>query len=216
LHEVDDTMALKRAADIAKPKMKRKASEKELRKLQVELCHLQDWVKQTGARIIIVFEGRDAAGKGGTIKAPRRYCFGLRIPKGSPPIGRATGKMPAAGLGLRSKRSPTMDRRRRSSNASTACWRTPLATTGMVHGASTKNNGVGVPTPRKTACLDPGTRPELHLPNVAAQRRVVSVARIRLDPRKSVRSFKGIICDNISEFESYMPSQPVRSLQRTN
>jgi polyphosphate kinase 2 len=50
-------------------KMKRKAYEKELRKLQVELCHLQDWVKETGSRIIIVFEGRDAAGKGGTIKA---------------------------------------------------------------------------------------------------------------------------------------------------
>ncbi len=50
-------------------KMKRKAYEKELRKLQVELCHLQDWVRQTGARAIIVFEGRDAAGKGGTIKA---------------------------------------------------------------------------------------------------------------------------------------------------
>ena len=50
-------------------RMKRKAYEKELRKLQVELCHLQDWVRQTGARVIIVFEGRDAAGKGGTIKA---------------------------------------------------------------------------------------------------------------------------------------------------
>jgi polyphosphate kinase 2 len=50
-------------------KMKRKAYEKELRKLQVELCYLQDWVKETGARIIIAFEGRDAAGKGGTIKA---------------------------------------------------------------------------------------------------------------------------------------------------
>jgi polyphosphate kinase len=49
--------------------MKRKAYEKELRKLQVELCHLQEWVKEKGARIIIVFEGRDAAGKGGTIKA---------------------------------------------------------------------------------------------------------------------------------------------------
>jgi polyphosphate kinase len=49
--------------------MKRKAYEKELRKLQVELCHLQDWVKSAGARIIILFEGRDAAGKGGTIKA---------------------------------------------------------------------------------------------------------------------------------------------------
>jgi polyphosphate kinase len=61
-------MTLKHAAD-NKPKMKRKPYEKELRKLQVELCYLQDWVKKTGARIIIIFEGRDAAGKGGTIKA---------------------------------------------------------------------------------------------------------------------------------------------------
>jgi polyphosphate kinase len=50
-------------------RMKRKAYEKELAKLQVKLCHLQDWVKATGAKVIIVFEGRDAAGKGGTIKA---------------------------------------------------------------------------------------------------------------------------------------------------
>jgi polyphosphate kinase 2 len=50
-------------------KLKRKAYEKELRKLQVHLCYLQDWVKDKGARIIVVFEGRDAAGKGGTIKA---------------------------------------------------------------------------------------------------------------------------------------------------
>src|SRR5262252_8236767 len=42
---------------------------KELTRLQTELCHLQDWVKRKGLRIIIVFEGRDAAGKGGTIKA---------------------------------------------------------------------------------------------------------------------------------------------------
>jgi len=52
-----------------KTRMKRKAYEKELRKLQVDLCHLQDWVKSTGSRVMIVFEGRDAAGKGGTIKA---------------------------------------------------------------------------------------------------------------------------------------------------
>ncbi len=50
-------------------KMKRKDYEKELRKLQVELCHVQDWAKAKGAKIIVVFEGRDAAGKGGTIKA---------------------------------------------------------------------------------------------------------------------------------------------------
>src|ERR1700754_3514402 len=55
--------------DGAPAKMKRKAYEKELRKLQVELCRLQEWVKSKGARAIIVFEGRDAAGKGGTIKA---------------------------------------------------------------------------------------------------------------------------------------------------
>src|SRR5258707_2432894 len=50
-------------------KMKAKKYEKELRKLQARLCHLQDWVKQKGLRVIIVFEGRDAAGKGGTIRA---------------------------------------------------------------------------------------------------------------------------------------------------
>jgi polyphosphate kinase 2 len=50
-------------------KLKRKEYEKELRRLQVELCHLQAWVKETGARIIVLFEGRDGAGKGGTIKA---------------------------------------------------------------------------------------------------------------------------------------------------
>jgi polyphosphate kinase len=57
------------AKDDAAPKMKRKAYEKELRKLQVELCHLQEWVKAKKLRVIIIFEGRDAAGKGGTIKA---------------------------------------------------------------------------------------------------------------------------------------------------
>ena len=50
-------------------KMKRKDYEKALRKLQIELCHLQEWVKAEGFKVIIAFEGRDAAGKGGTIKA---------------------------------------------------------------------------------------------------------------------------------------------------
>jgi polyphosphate kinase 2 len=50
-------------------RMKRKAYEAELRKLQVKLCHLQEWVKKKGLRVIIAFEGRDAAGKGGTIRA---------------------------------------------------------------------------------------------------------------------------------------------------
>jgi polyphosphate kinase 2 len=52
-----------------RPNLKGKEYEKVLRELQAELCSLQDWVKQTGQRIIVVFEGRDAAGKGGTIKA---------------------------------------------------------------------------------------------------------------------------------------------------
>ena len=49
--------------------MKRKKYEKELERLQAKLCTLQEWVKEKGLRVIIVFEGRDAAGKGGTIKA---------------------------------------------------------------------------------------------------------------------------------------------------
>jgi polyphosphate kinase 2 len=57
------------ADDNGTSKMKRKAYEKELERLQAELCRLQEWVKYKGLRVVIVFEGRDAAGKGGTIKA---------------------------------------------------------------------------------------------------------------------------------------------------
>src|SRR3982751_843426 len=53
----------------ANGKLKNKTYLKELRKLQGKLCELQEWVKHKGLRVIIVFEGRDAAGKGGTIKA---------------------------------------------------------------------------------------------------------------------------------------------------
>ena len=49
--------------------MKRAKYEKELHKLQVRLCHLQRWIKEKGLRVVIVFEGRDGAGKGGTIRA---------------------------------------------------------------------------------------------------------------------------------------------------
>src|ERR1700757_611533 len=60
----------KKAKEDGEPKkLKNKAYLKELRKLQEKLCHLQAWVKYKGLRVIIVFEGRDAAGKGGTIKA---------------------------------------------------------------------------------------------------------------------------------------------------
>jgi len=49
-------------------KLKAKKYEKELRKLQGKLCELQEWIKQERLRVIIIFEGRDAAGKGGTIR----------------------------------------------------------------------------------------------------------------------------------------------------
>jgi polyphosphate kinase 2 len=49
-------------------KLKRVRFEEELEKLHIELVKLQEWVKQTGAKIVILFEGRDAAGKGGVIK----------------------------------------------------------------------------------------------------------------------------------------------------
>src|SRR5258705_6419764 len=52
-----------------RPKLKTGEYGKQLKKLQVELCHLQEWTKATGARIILLFEGRDTAGKGGIIKA---------------------------------------------------------------------------------------------------------------------------------------------------
>ena len=59
---------MKNAKKASAEKMGRKEYERELRKLQVELCRLQDWVKHKGLRVILVFEGRDGAGKGGTIK----------------------------------------------------------------------------------------------------------------------------------------------------
>src|SRR5258708_33871834 len=68
--------------DVPASRMKRKAYEKELQKLQVELCHLQEWVKANKLRVIVLFEGRDAAGKGATIKAITE--------RGSPPVFRLT------------------------------------------------------------------------------------------------------------------------------
>src|SRR5512140_2051109 len=55
--------------DDVQAKMTGKQYAKELRKLQTELCRLQEWVKAKGLKVIVIFEGRDAAGKGGTIKA---------------------------------------------------------------------------------------------------------------------------------------------------
>src|SRR3954468_4105809 len=63
-------MKKQKESDVPKnEKMGNKEYEKELQKLQVPLCKLQGWVKYKGLRVILVFEGRDGAGKGGTIKA---------------------------------------------------------------------------------------------------------------------------------------------------
>ena len=62
-------MASKKNDKGGKPNLKNKEYDNELRRLQAELCRLQDWVKHKGLRVIVIFEGRDGAGKGGTIRA---------------------------------------------------------------------------------------------------------------------------------------------------
>lgn len=54
-------------------RLSRKIYEKDLKNLQTELVKLQHWVKESGARVVVVFEGRDASGKGGTIKRFREF-----------------------------------------------------------------------------------------------------------------------------------------------
>jgi polyphosphate kinase 2 len=76
-HKHDDVEAANGTGDVdgavtesgPPAKLSGKEYDKQLGKLQVELCHLQTWVKAKGLRVIIVFEGRDGAGKGGTIRA---------------------------------------------------------------------------------------------------------------------------------------------------
>src|SRR5262249_15711139 len=58
-----------RETDAKEDKLSRKDYDRELKKLHVELVRLQEWVKKKGLKVCIVFEGRDGAGKGGTIKA---------------------------------------------------------------------------------------------------------------------------------------------------
>ncbi|SCB53817.1 polyphosphate kinase 2, PA0141 family [Bradyrhizobium shewense] len=95
-------------AHAASGKVSRKEFEKELAKLQVELTRLQAWVKDKGARIIVVFEGRDTAGKGGVISritartSPRVYRHvALPVPSGREKtqvfIQRYVAHFPAAG-----------------------------------------------------------------------------------------------------------------------
>ena len=65
----------------SKPRMSNKQFEKELEPLQVELVKMQEWVKASGAKVCVLFEGRDTAGKGGVIKritertSPRSFAW---------------------------------------------------------------------------------------------------------------------------------------------
>ena len=79
----------------------------ELFRLQTELVKLQEWVRETGARVVIIFEGRDAAGKGGTIKRITEYL--------SPRIARIAARRTASrASGITSATSPTCLPRARS------------------------------------------------------------------------------------------------------
>ncbi|HHP7230943.1 MAG TPA: polyphosphate kinase 2 [Xenococcaceae cyanobacterium] len=69
----------KKSQDKSK-KLSKKKYEKELAKLQIELVKLQRWVKETGLKVVVLFEGRDAAGKGGTIKRISE-CLNPRVCK---------------------------------------------------------------------------------------------------------------------------------------
>ena len=63
-----DKKEKQKSSQTAKPRMSKQHFNHELEKLQVELCRLQTWVQKAGLRVVVVFEGRDAAGKGGVIK----------------------------------------------------------------------------------------------------------------------------------------------------
>jgi polyphosphate kinase 2 len=63
----------KKSAGKSGKRVPKKLYEAELERLQIELIEMQQWVKSTGARVLVIFEGRDAAGKGGAIKRVRQY-----------------------------------------------------------------------------------------------------------------------------------------------
>jgi polyphosphate kinase 2 (PPK2 family) len=93
--------------------------------LQVELLKLQAWVKETGQRVVILFEGRDAAGKGGTIK---RFMEHLN-PRGARVVALEKPSEPSAASGTSSAMCSTCPRAARSC-CSTAAGTTAPASSG--------------------------------------------------------------------------------------
>ncbi len=83
-----------------RPRLDKKTYEHHLAHLQEELVKLQEWVKQEGLKVVVLFEGRDAAGKGGVIKAiffgnviaVLGCYYGLHSPDGAEGVGKATTK----------------------------------------------------------------------------------------------------------------------------
>jgi polyphosphate kinase len=76
----------KKTADGAAAGMSRKEFDRELKAFQLELVKMLDWIRKSGHRLVVIFEGRDAAGKGGTIKRIAdplnpRYCRVVALPK---------------------------------------------------------------------------------------------------------------------------------------
>src|SRR4051794_6081054 len=67
-----------RMSETKQEKLPKKPYERELARLQAELVTLQEWVRSTGARVVVIFEGRDAAGKGGAIKRVTE-CLSPRV-----------------------------------------------------------------------------------------------------------------------------------------
>src|SRR6478672_8768230 len=105
---VGDRTDVDRVRADSSSKLSRKTYERELERLQVELVHLQSWVIKTGAKVCIVFEGRDTAGKGGVIKrltervSPRTFqVVALAAPtereKSQMYLQRYTAHFPSAG-----------------------------------------------------------------------------------------------------------------------
>ena len=87
-------------------RMRRKEYERELRRLHGELVAMQEWVKATGAKVCIVFEGRDTAGKGGTIKRDHRAGQPARVPGRRAPRARPTARSRRCTSSATSRTSP--------------------------------------------------------------------------------------------------------------
>ena len=110
------TVARKAQSSADGDKLTDKAYERELARLHIELVKLQYWVKKQGLRVVLVFEGRDAAGKGGTIK---RIVEPLN-PAGAPSSHSERRPTASARSGTSSATCPTCPPRARSSSSTAA------------------------------------------------------------------------------------------------